>query len=106
MLSILTPTGFPPLVQADQPQNEGGATPVVPTECGGTPSTWSAQPIINVRMSVTNDEDTGFVGYWALDSYQKSIYVWQMPPTGPGATFCALVQYSGLWQTFAGALSP
>jgi hypothetical protein len=105
LLSILLARGFPSLLQAAQPTNGGGATPVVPTECG-TPSTWSAQPIINVRMSVTNDEDSGFDGYWALDNYQKSIYVWQMPPTGPAATFCALVQYSGLWQTFAGAISP
>ena len=106
LLSILVARGYPSSLQAAQSQDEGGATPVVPTECGGTPSTWSAQPIINVRMFVTNDEDSGNVGYWALDTYQKSIYVWQMPPTGPGTTFCALVQYSGDWQTFAGALSP
>jgi hypothetical protein len=54
-------------------------------------------------MQVSNDEDTGFVGYWALDNYQKSIVVWE---TTDLTTFCALVQYAGTFQTFAGALSP
>ncbi len=58
--------------------------------------------IINVTMKVTNDEDSGNLGYWALDNYQKHITVWQ---TGPN-TFNANVTYAGTWQTFAGTLSP
>ena len=67
----------------------------------GSPPTGSTH-LATVTMTVTNDEDTGFVGYWALDSYTKTIDLWQ---TSPG-NFYALVTYSGTWETFAGALSP
>jgi len=56
-------------------------------------------------MHVINDEDSGFIGYWALDSYQKTMVVWEDSGASPN-TFCALVQYSGEWHTFRGALSP
>jgi hypothetical protein len=59
-------------------------------------------PIINVTMHVTNDEDTGLVGYWALENYNKTIQVWQFP----NGSYVALVLYSGTWNTYAGALSP
>ena len=49
-----------------------------------------------------NDEDSGNVGYWALDSYNKQIQVWDMHD----GTFYAAVQYEGKWNTFATALSP
>lgn len=56
-------------------------------------------------MNIKNDEDAGPGSwYWALDNYQKSIFIWQSVtiPTD----FCTLVQYSGNWHTFAGALTP
>ncbi len=58
--------------------------------------------VLNITYKVTNDEDSGNVGYWALDSYNKSLQVWQVPD----GTFYAVAKYTGKWQTFAGALSP
>lgn len=80
--------------------------PVVPSQCtAAIPSGWLTNPIVNIRMKVIADEDSGFSGYWALDNYWKGITVWQNPTTTPN-TFCALGQYSGTWKTFSGALSP
>ena len=59
-------------------------------------------PIINVTMTVKNDEDTGLVGYWALDNYTKHVTVWQTDAN----TYAANVTYLGMWHTFNGALSP
>ncbi|MDG6909583.1 MAG: hypothetical protein JRN06_13140 [Nitrososphaerota archaeon] len=73
----------------------GPTQPIPPTTCNGP-------PVLNLSYHVTNDEDSGMVGYWALDHYSKNIQVWS---TG-GDTYCALITYEGGWQTFAGALSP
>jgi hypothetical protein len=116
--------------------SENAPTPLIPSQCTATvASGWSSTPIINARMTMHNDEDSGVVGYWALDSYVKSFVVWENSPTPattttsaatssaattasttttttsttaatPPRTFCALVQYSGTWTTFQGALSP
>jgi hypothetical protein len=59
--------------------------------------------VINVEMTVANDEDSGFIGYWALDDYTKHIQVWEGPK---GEDFYVAVMYQGTWQTFAGARSP
>lgn len=81
-------------------------TPVIPSQCTAAIATgWSTSPIINARMNIRNAEDKGTVGYWALDSYVESFVIWQNTGTTPN-TFCALLQYSGTWRTFAGALSP
>ena len=61
-----------------------------------------AKLVLNVVAKVTNDEDSGIVGYWALDNYKKHIQVWKQ---GNG-TYRAVVRYAGTWQTFATALSP
>jgi len=60
--------------------------------------------VLNIVHKVTNDEDSGIFGYWALDSYNRHIQVWQdhIEPT----MFYAVARYDGRWQTFAGALSP
>ncbi len=58
--------------------------------------------IADVTMHVSNDEDSGFPSYWALDNYTKNITVYEV---GPGS-FYANTTYNGLWNTFAGALSP
>ncbi len=58
--------------------------------------------VLNITHKVTNDEDSGNVGYWALDSYNKHVQVWQVPD----GSFYAIARYAGTWQTFAGALSP
>lgn len=58
--------------------------------------------VVNAVMKVTNDEDTGFVGYWALENYTKHIQAWA---DGTG-NFYVAATYQGTWNTFAGALSP
>ena len=56
---------------------------------------------VNITCKVTNDEDSGNVGYWALANYNKHVQVWQVPD----GTYYAIVKYVGKWTTFAGALS-
>jgi len=76
--------------------NASGPTHQIPApSCAGT-------IVLNVSYHVINDEDSGFVGYWALDHYAKNIQVWQ---TGAGS-YCAFITYDGGWHTFSGALSP
>jgi hypothetical protein len=57
---------------------------------------------LNITYKVMNDEDSGNVGYWALDNYTKQVQVWQVPD----GSFYAIATYEGKWNTFAGALSP
>lgn len=63
-----------------------------------------ANLVLNITYKVVNDEDSGFVGYWALDSYNKHVQVWQDPIDK--TLFYAVVRYAGQWTTYAGALSP
>jgi hypothetical protein len=80
--------------------------PMIPSQCTTAIATgWSTSPIINARMTVHNYEDSGSVGYWALDIFVEGFIIWRNTGTTPN-TFCALNQYSGTWTTFAGALSP
>lgn len=60
--------------------------------------------VLNIVHKVTNDEDSGNVGYWALDNYNRHIQVWQ-DSTEP-TIFYVVARYDGKWQTFAGTLSP
>jgi len=60
--------------------------------------------VLKINYKVTNDEDSGFVGFWALDNYNKQVQVWQ-DPTNPNL-FYVVARYEGNWNTFAGALSP
>jgi len=81
-------------------------TPMIPSQCKTALGTgWSTSPIINARASANNYEDSGVVGYWALDNFVESFIIWQNTGTTPN-TFCSLNQYSGTWTTYAGALSP
>ncbi|HMK15681.1 MAG TPA: hypothetical protein VK450_02045, partial [Methanomicrobiales archaeon] len=67
---------------------------------GGVPE--GGVQVLDIIFKVTNDEDGGFVGYWALDDYNKHVQVWQVPD----GSFYAVVRYEGKWTTFANALSP
>jgi hypothetical protein len=58
--------------------------------------------VLNITYKVTNDEDSGNAGYWALDNYNRHIQVWQLPD----GSFYGKGDYEGKWQTFAGARSP
>jgi len=102
-LSILaTLVGFAVLVVLG---GQGFSKPTHPTF--GTFVNASGVPIgsvliLNIIYKVTNDEDSGNVGYWALDNYNKQVQVWQVPD----GSFYAVARYEGKWQTFEGALSP
>lgn len=81
------------------------AKPTHPTagsfvNAGGVPP--GSVLVVNITHKVTNDEDSGNVGYWAIDNYKKHVQVWQVPD----GTFYVVSSYSGKWMTFAGALSP
>ena len=54
--------------------------------------------VLNVVFQVANDADSGFGGYWALDSYNKTVKVYQVGETA----FCAIVKYQGSFVTSAG----
>ena len=58
--------------------------------------------VLNIKHKVTNDEDSGNVGYWALDNYNKHVKVWKLAD----GTFYVKAMYEGKWKTFAGARSP
>lgn len=58
--------------------------------------------VLDLTYHVINDEDSGFVGYWALDHYDKHIQVWN---TGSD-NYYAFITYDGGYHAFAGALSP
>ena len=60
--------------------------------------------VLNIVHKVINDEDSGIFGYWALDSYNRHIQVWQDPTDA--TKFYAVARYNGKWVTFAGASSP
>jgi hypothetical protein len=66
----------------------------------GVPS--GSKLVINVNWLVTNDEDSGFCGYWALDNYNHQVQIWQ----APDGTFYVVARYQGTFTTFAGAVSP
>lgn len=71
---------------------------------GGIPK--GAQMWLNLHYKVTNDEDSGNVGYWALDNYSKTVKVYAYPGTIGSTQFYVVASYSGSWTTFKGALSP
>ena len=89
--------------------------PVMPSQCitaaagwqtiPSVNTSWSATPIVNAKMMVTNDEAAGRDSYWALQGYQMNLLVWQNTATTPN-TFCALSLSSGTWNTYPGAQSP
>lgn len=58
--------------------------------------------ILDINYKVTNDEDSGFSGYWALDDYKKHIKIWNVPD----GSFYAVVKYEGKFHTYVDALSP
>ena len=99
LLSLVVAT---PMALAVPPGPPAKVTPAVPSQCGGT--SWTL--LVNgAVMNIKNDEDAGPGSfYWALDNYQKSSIIWQS--TATPTDFCTLVQFSGDWHTFAGALAP
>ena len=52
--------------------------------------------VIDITHKVVNDEDSGNVGYWALDNYNKHVQVWKLPD----GRYYVEAKYEGKWQTF------
>jgi hypothetical protein len=57
-----------------------------------------AQPgtqVLDITYKVKNAEDSGLLGYWALDNYTKEVQAWQVAP----GKFTFEVRYVGTWRT-------
>ena len=57
--------------------------------------------VMNASQTFINQEDSGNVGYWALDNGFEDIQVWQMSPFD----FYAILSVNATWSTFAGVPS-
>lgn len=79
----------------------------------GSPLDWSKEtnrsacdgrgaPVVNVNQRVTGDVDSGFNGGWAVDTYTRTIQLWEVAD----GTYCAVVRYSGTFDVMEGANSP
>ncbi len=90
-LAILASLFITPAVVSARPADPLGGGFL---NAGGIPA--DAKLVVNVTLKVTNDEDSGNVGYWALDSYNKHIQVWMTPDN----VCYAVVRYEGKWETF------
>lgn len=78
----------------------GPTQQIPPNPCSG------GTLVLTINYHVINDEDSGFVGYWALDHYSKTVQVYLVSTGTNINNYCAWETYDGGWQTFAGALSP
>ena len=78
--------GVPPGVM----ENPSGGVKVAPTQ------------VLNIVYNVTNDEDTGIYGYWALDNYEVDLQVWSLGSN----QYQFIATYIGTFTTFNGDLSP
>jgi hypothetical protein len=73
---------------------------------GGPAAGQHATKVLSITWTVVNDEDSGFAGYWALDTYKSTVDVWLLG-SGPFAgDFYWEHTYSGVFQVPQGALSP
>lgn len=94
----------PSYAQPDMTWNEFGALfrgETDPDECSPTGRT-----VVSVTHKVVNDNDSGFGGYWAMDSYSRLLTIVEVEaPTSPGGPgkYCAVAQYYGNFVTLAGA---
>ena len=62
--------------------------------------------ILSITWTAVDDEDSGFAGYWAMDTYTSSVTVWLIK-TGPQAgSYFAVQTFSGSFQVPQGAMSP
>lgn len=59
-------------------------------------------PIVSVTQHVTGDIDSGFNGGWAVDTYTRTIKLWEVEE----GTYCAVVRYSGTFDAIPGKTSP
>lgn len=58
--------------------------------------------VVNVTAKVTGDADSGYCGYWAVDSYKKHIQIWALP----NGDYQVSESFVGTSTTTAGVPSP
>lgn len=66
------------------------------------PKLRGARQILDISYTAQNDEDSGIVGYWALDHFREHLKVWNLAD----GSFYALKQYDGIFASPQGALDP
>lgn len=70
------------------------------------PASYGPHSVLSLSWKVVNDEDSGFAGYWALDSYTVVLHVWLLKAGPYAGQYYFWKTYRGLFQTPQGALSP
>jgi len=73
---------------------------------GGPPASSHAKSVLSITWRAVNDEDSGFAGYWALDTYQTTLYVWHLTKGVDKGDYYWEQLFSGYFQVPQGALSP
>lgn len=58
--------------------------------------------LLNITMNLQNDEDSGNLGWWAVDNLSQEITLWRV---SDGSYYVRALD-NGTWYTFAGAKSP
>jgi hypothetical protein len=93
LVAISTAIAVGLMASASAVASGGPTLDLSPLQCG--PGTL----VVNVNQRIVNDADSGVAGnYWAFDTYNRHIKVWQTAPN----TFCAIVSYDGGFTTVAG----
>jgi len=72
----------------------------------GPPAGSHAKKVLSLTWYAVNDEDSGFAGYWALDSYTSTVTVWYLSAGTYKGDYWWVHTYNGLFQVPQGALSP
>jgi hypothetical protein len=62
--------------------------------------------ITGLTWKAVNDEDSGFVGYWAMDTYTSVLNVWEITAGAYAGDYYFTQTFSGDFQTPQGATSP
>ena len=58
--------------------------------------------VLSITEKVSNDADSGLTNYWALDTYTRTIKLWNNGPD----SYCGIEAYSGTFAAVAGQQSP
>jgi hypothetical protein len=73
---------------------------------GGPPMGSDAKRVLSIVWEAVNDEDSGFAGYWALDTYRSTVNVWSIGAGTYKGDYYWEHTYTGLFQVPQGGVSP
>ena len=62
--------------------------------------------VLNISLSISNDEIVGRFGYWALANYTRTVKGYRILNSNSSNSYFLIVGLNGTWRTFAGSLSP